>query len=184
MRSYFFSLVIVTLLVLACSRPVQSDDPGVHANGGAARTSYPTIAPSPELVLAVTHGDGQVGQTIPVNIVAYKLTTGIAGFDFRVSVTEPAVARIASVQLPDYGLRRVSELPGPAMNIRAADIHEVMEGELPQVVLATLDLELLGPGSTQVLLEPRILDDDLGNPLKPQSVEPGLVTARGLGASQ
>lgn len=185
MRSYFFTLLIVALGTLACSAPVQSGDPSILVSeGGAVRTPSPTVAPSPELVLAVTHGDGQVGQTVSINIVAYKVTTGIAGFDFRVSVSEPAVARIASVQLPDYGLRRVSELPGPGMDIRAADIHGIMEEELPQAVLATLDLELLSPGSTHVLLEARILDDDFGNPLKPQSVEQGSVTARSPAASR
>ena len=110
----------------------------------------------------------------------------MSGFDLQISVADPLIADITDVILPEYVpsffaslFITVDGIPGPVVDIAAIDLNRVIEPHPPDLgpdLIATLQVELLSPGETQVFVSgvPRV-DDDSGESLNPQSA-PGTLT--------
>ena len=95
----------------------------------------------------------------------------LSGFFITVAVEDPAVAQIVAVEFPNYsdpstgfqlgGL--VGNLPAASVGIAAVDLAGALAGPFDTKVLATISVELLAAGSTQVsVVAPPQLDDDTG----------------------
>lgn len=119
----------------------------------------------PVVTLAVEDGNGSVGQLIPVEVALYNVSAGVSGFILAVQVADPALARIADVQFPDYGLSSTDP-------IKAVDLNHVLEGAFSRGVLTTLVLELLSAGQTSILIAPIRIDDDAGGHIDAE-IRPG-----------
>ena len=140
------------------------------------------------MILAVQDGAGGVGQFISLEITVANALEGVSGFQLTVTVENASVAQIVSVAFPDYGevnlgpslglvsLTEVSPLPASSVTIAATDLSDVITGKPEPQVLATLNVELLSPGPTQLTIsESPQLDDDSGDPIAPVLV-PGSLT--------
>ena len=95
----------------------------------------------------------------------------LSGFFVAVAVEDPTVARIVAVQFPDYsdpitgvqlsGL--LGTLPAASVGMAAVDLAGALAGPFDTKVLATISVELLAAGSTQVsVVAPPRVDDEAG----------------------
>ena len=99
----------------------------------------------------------------------------LSGFLVTVTVEDGAVAQIVAVEFPDYsdpaaGIQLtgiLESLPAPSVTIAAVDLGGVtLQGPIDDVVIATVVVELLASGSTEVsVVAPPRIDDDQGNPV-------------------
>ena len=95
-----------------------------------------------------------------------------------VTISDPAVATITGVTLPDYGLVFVNGTPGQTASILIADLNGVLDGALSNSLIATIDVQLLGSGAAELNTVFSLLDNDSGADLVPfVIVDPGAVTA-------
>ncbi len=113
---------------------------------------------------------GTVGRKATADITMHEATDGLAGFKLEVSVADPGVARIVGVDLSDFGLSDTSPLPAAMLSITAVDLHRLFEGPFQRETIATLDIELLTPGETEIVLQVLKLDDDRGDAVFAEAV--------------
>ncbi|MCH8185386.1 MAG: hypothetical protein IH862_04715 [Chloroflexi bacterium] len=134
---------------------------------------------SDALTLMVEDGEGAEGEVISVELALLNVTSAIAGFGLTVSVQDSRVARIVSVQFPDYsdpesGFELTSVKTDPvsgSVSIGAVDLKGTLQASISRHVLATLNLELLRAGETRVFVaDVAGLDDLAGNALAPDRV--------------
>ena len=121
--------------------------------------------------LAIQGGQGTVGLTIPLQMSLTAVQVSLSGFFVAIAVEDPTVARIVAVQFPDYsdpitgvqlsGL--LGTLPAASVGMAAVDLAGALAGPFDTKVLATISVELLAAGSTQVsVVAPPRVDDEAG----------------------
>ncbi|WP_049928735.1 alkaline phosphatase PhoX [Halopiger goleimassiliensis] len=120
--------------------------------------------------LAVSYdGTGEVDLTLS------SLPDGLAGGRVSVSVDHPGVARIVDADYHD-GLELTSDPSigdGSSVEFRFADIEDEI-GTGRQVTLATIELEGVETGTTDLSIDVHALDDDTGASIEPDP-RPGIV---------
>lgn len=180
MRIVFILIsTMVTLALAACYGG--SGDTFTLRSPDTASASVPVVAPAtvpttPSATtvtgsrIVVTDASGDVGQVVSVSVVISDAKNGISGYSITVAVADPSIVRITNAKLPDFGLIQVSELPASSVDIMAVDLPGLLEGDIKAAELATLSIELLEAGTTDVFLEIHSLDDDDGNVVMPQLV--------------
>ena len=130
------------------------------------------------MVLRVQDGQGASGDAIPIELSLHNATKSIAGFQVMLSVQNQGIARIAGVQFADYGDPKtgfeltavMDELPAQNVTIAAVDLGGVLKGPFSRRALATVSVELLSPGETQLVASVRRLDDTSGEPIDPEEI--------------
>lgn len=94
------------------------------------------------------------------------------------TIPNAEVATITSVTLPNYGLEIINGVPGQTVTILIADLNGVLDGVLNNSLMATIEVELLSPGTAQLAAAFTLLDNDSGANLIPYvEVVPGTVTS-------
>lgn len=197
MKTTLAAVALLTLLALACGK-----DDGDSATGAASRAAGtvatapgsdtpapvvtgPSTAPTPQAVgtrLEIESVTGTAGSNATAAITMHQATQGLAGFILEVSVADPGIARIVGVDLSDFGLSDTGPLPAAVILLSAVDLSGIFEGPLERETIATLDLELLAPGETEMVLRVLMLDDDNGDVVSAEVVHGRLsVTNSGAG---
>ena len=143
----------------ASSMPTQTPTPPPTATLVPTSTATPSSTPTP--VVSVGGAAGNVGQTVSVDVVLGSVSNGISGFAFDLSVQNAAVARIQNVTLPEYGFQIVTGAPGSTVRVFVADGNEILQDQITSAVIATMDLDLLMSGTSQLTLTLSQLDSDL-----------------------
>ncbi|GAB3668269.1 alkaline phosphatase PhoX [Halopiger thermotolerans] len=122
--------------------------------------------------LAVSHD-----ATGEVDLTLSSLADGIAGGRITVTVEHEDVAKIVDASYHD-GLELTAEPTiedgGSTVEFRFADLENAIDGDAVDVTLATLELEAVGTGTTDITVEVDALDDDSGAAVEPQR-RPGVV---------
>ena len=113
--------------------------------------------------IEISDASGSVGQVQYVHITVFDARTGISGYAIAVSVAGPTVGQIINVSLPAFGLKLVGDLPAASVDINAVDLQRMLEGNIKEERLATVDIELLKTGTSELLVEILSVDDDEGN---------------------
>ena len=94
------------------------------------------------------------------------------------TISNPSVATITGVTLPDYGLEFTNGVPGQTATILVADLNSVLDGALSNSLMATIELQLIGSGTAQLDAAFTLLDNDSGADLTSLvTVDPGSVTS-------
>lgn len=110
----------------------------------------------------------QPGEVTTVNLILDAAPAGISGFAISIRMEDPSIGEISAVALPEWAeLSDIAGVPGPEVMIMAADMQGVVENDAAGILLATLSVKGLSSGTTEVLLEDPIFDDDDGNDLAP-----------------
>ncbi len=138
------------------------------------------------MVLRVQDGQGASEDAIPIELSLHNATKSIAGFQVTVSVQNRGIARIAEVLFADYGDPKtgfaltevMDELPAQYVTIAAVDLRGVLKGPFSRRVLATLSVELLSPGETQIVASVLHLDDISGEPIDPEEISGTLIVVQ------
>lgn len=130
-------------------------------------------------VIDATDAGGVSGATVDVEVRMREVpAAGLAGYTMDASL-DGAVARFVGVTFPPefpLGNQVPDPVAGPAVNISAVDLNTVVNGGDVDVLLATLQVELLTAVSvTEVQLVVTRLDDDGGFPIRSVTF-PGTIT--------
>ena len=130
---------------------------------------------SGESGLIVMNGQVSAGELLSVPIVLSQAPAGLAGYDVRLKVDDPTIARLGKINFPDFGIVREVEASGDSARIAAADLLRVVEVGDADATLAMVTVEGTHIGATIIQLSIIRMDDDSGDPMTPQ-VYSGTVT--------
>lgn len=134
-------------------------------------------APAAAATISTTETTAYVGQAPKeVNIILDSAPAGLSGYDITVSLTNTTAATIAAASLPGWAtVGEVGTLPASSVRLTAADINDQVSTGASGVVLATLAVQALAPGTTSFTVTVSSLDDDTGAPIS-ANVTAGTVT--------
>ena len=142
----------------------------------------PAEASSP----TVTAASGSVarGETVSVPIVLSEAPSGLAGYDLTVTLSNPTVARLVGAELPDFGLTSQVFISSSEIRLRAADFTHLVEPGATNITLATLRVEGVKKGKTEIAIQITRLDDDDGYPIETQVIDGSLTVQKGSGGGK
>lgn len=106
-----------------------------------------------------------VGQTVAIPINLSEAPSGVSGYNITVSMSNPGVANIDAVDLPDFGLTSVTHNSSSEVNIQAVDLNTVIRSGAVNPTLSTLTMQTLKTGSTDFVISVTTLDNDGGFPI-------------------
>jgi hypothetical protein len=108
------------------------------------------------------------GAVTTVNLTLDAAPAGLSGFAISIRMEDPTIGEISAVTLPEWAdLSDIAGVPGPEVMIMAAAMQGPIENDAAGILLATLSVRGLSSGTTEILLEDPIFDDDDGNELAP-----------------
>lgn len=117
------------------------------------------------------------------NITSYEIVLdnapeGLAGYNFLVDLTDQDLATIVAVSHPGWAtLYSNTTVPAGSVEISGVDLACNIQNRSANVVLATIQVRGLMPGSTEVKVAWAAVDTDGGKRLTPE-VKPGQLTIR------
>ncbi|MFC3957393.1 alkaline phosphatase PhoX [Halovivax cerinus] len=112
-----------------------------------------------------------------VELTTSALPDGLAGGRVTVTVSHADIAAIADASYVDelaLTADPVVASDGSAVEFRFADIEDAVEPGAGETTLASIELESVETGSTDLTIETHAFDDDAGAPIEPDS-KPGVV---------
>ncbi len=123
---------------------------------------------------------GRVGDAITMEIRIDVGAGGLAGYNFQATIITDTIGKFTDVTfLPAIPLN--DHIPDPVdgpllTTISGVDIGAVIGPNTPDVLLATLNIQLLAAGASRVILGVTSLDDDSGSAIVP-TITQGSITA-------
>ena len=145
----------------------------VTDNDGATNsfTQSVVISESPVTVtLTANNSSGIAGSKLSIPIVLNEASLGLAGFAITTILSDGSVASITNAEFPGYGLTQYNQVSNSEAYLTAADLNGVIQGGASNVTLATLTLDALGGGTTDIQIIVVRLDDDEGNHVQVQTI--------------
>ena len=89
-----------------------------------------------------------VGQTASIPIVLSEAPSGMAGYDFVVTLGNSAVAHFVGAEFPEFGLTSQKLVSSSEIHVRAADLIHIADAGAADVTLATIIVEGVKKGNT------------------------------------
>lgn len=153
-------------------RPSPTPTPRPSPTATPAPTRSPTPIPTAtpilgRLALLVETRQLSVGETAPVPVVLSEAPSGVAGYALEVSLADATIARIAGVESPDFDLTHQEVLSDSKIRVAAADTERAVQDGARNAVLFLVKLQGLLVGTTPIEVRLINMDDDVGNPLRP-----------------
>jgi hypothetical protein len=103
------------------------------------------------------------GSDQTATIIVDDLPNGLSGYYFQVSLADPSMGKIVSVQYPQWAVINATEgLPNASVNISAVDLIDQINAGAKSVTLATITIRGDRTGSTSILIDTMKLDGDKG----------------------
>ena len=115
--------------------------------------------------LTAQGGNVAIGNTIQVPIVLDNAPDGVVGFDLIVTLSKGSVANITGAYVMDMGLTTIDLISSSEVRVRAADLNNLVQSGATGVTLATLSVQGIKRGATDVNIQVGRLDDDHGSPI-------------------
>jgi PKD repeat protein len=124
-------------------------------------------------VLFFAPGDVSVAENhyTEINITVSSLPEGLSGYNFTVTIDDPAVAEIVDIKYPAWAnLTENSSLPGSSVYLKTADITSQVGAGEENIVLATITVSGNEMGSASLTLDVHRFDDDNGSEIEAELV--------------
>ena len=121
----------------------------------------------PKLVLDADAINFGVGQDVTVRLLLTSAPTGVSGFILNVEIADAKVAEILSATFPSFGLATASTLPAASTKLQAVDLSQLVNPTSDKVLLATVKVRGIAPGTTDLRVVVTRVDDDDGQPVNP-----------------
>lgn len=117
------------------------------------------------------------GQSASIPITIDTVSTGLAGYKLNAALSSSGVAKITAVTMPDWASMKNVDgtLPGESVNITAVDLSDTIKSGATNVPVATLTVEGVAAGSTNLVLTISELTDDSGNAIQFSMSQAGIV---------
>ncbi|WP_304022339.1 PKD domain-containing protein [Methanospirillum hungatei] len=123
-----------------------------------------------DLTLATSGSSGSI------DVMLDQASSGLAGYQLEVSMNPAGSAEFSSVNFPAaFSMNSASTLPASTVSIVAVDLTDQIKAGARSVKLATLNVQGLADGSSEVQIAITELTDDNGNPVS-VTIQPGHVT--------
>jgi len=115
----------------------------------------------------VNNGNGSLtGGLIHNDIVMDVGSGGLAGFDIELTISDPLIAKFVGASFPvTFPLSNIVPDPvdGPVFRIRRVDLADAVQAGALQETLATLDIQPLAVGTSEITAFSVALDDEKGS---------------------
>ena len=131
----------------------------------------------------ITVGGGQisaVGTQVDVPITLNSAPTGLSFFQMTVAAADPSVANIVKVTYPSWAtLNSTGSLPAGSVGLIAIDLGHSNPAGASNILLATVTLQGLKAGSTQLTVTSNSLGDPSYHESPAGAVVPGTIQVSG-----
>ena len=122
---------------------------------------------------------GTFGQKVELPVTLDTAPEGVSGYKFTTVFSDPGIARVSSVIMPDWAsLKMVEGTPGQDVIVAALDLNMKVEAGATSIVLCSLVIEGLSQGSSSLDLLITEITDDSGFPIDVQ-IEPAMISVSG-----
>lgn len=194
----WIAVLIGIILIGACVSAVDRDDlPGAQApaaSGPLLPTPYPLTEQIPSGIslganeslsvstqtierVQVNNATGQVTEKVSIPIQIVNLTDGLSGLVAHVKIEDESIASLHGIRFPNYGLIDISnKLPWHETDLTFVDLTGVISGDATIFTMATLEVLLIGEGTTTITLTIDRIDSDTGQPIIIDTFTPGIIT--------
>lgn len=108
-----------------------------------------------------------VGDIVPIPVTLKDIPSGVSQFDLTISLSDPNVASLAGMNMPDYGESEIEQISISEIRIMVTDANNLIEGEVRSHALVFLNIIAQEPGQTEIRLTLNGMTDDEGNPMEP-----------------
>jgi len=118
----------------------------------------------------VTDAELSPSGTATVDVVLTSAPNGLSGYNVVLTVDDPDVARIEAASYPDrFGLTTDPEIAesGETVTLEAADMGSTIDAGATDVTLATVEVAGDAPGEAELSVEPRQVDANDGDRIRP-----------------
>ncbi|WP_245977781.1 hypothetical protein [Halopiger aswanensis] len=172
------TLAIVAALTAAAAVPFTAGAvTGAESGADAAPTPTVTASAASEPTLVVDDATVDPDGTAAQRIALTDAPDGLAGFEITLEL-ESDVATVAGASYPShYGMTTdpIVSADGRTVTVEAVDLNDEIAAGASDVTLATLELEGVADGATELRVTDMQVDADGGDPVDP-SLEAGTVT--------
>lgn len=122
-----------------------------------------------------------IGELVSIPIILSDAPNGVSGFDIIVSLSNASVGAIIDADISSMGLAQVTQISSSKVQLKAVDLGEAVESGASNIVLATLTLQGIKRGATDIQISVNILDDDSGYPITADIVNGALTVKKASG---
>ncbi|WP_345939371.1 PKD domain-containing protein [Methanosarcina acetivorans] len=129
-----------------------------------AKLTSGTTSENPVVSILPAESTLSSGASQVFEIRADKFTEGISGYDFNLTLENPAVGKFTNVEYPSWvGLSENSSMPNTSIKVKAVDTNDVVKAGDENVLLANVTFVAETPGESEISLTFNRLDDDSGS---------------------
>ncbi len=108
------------------------------------------------------------GEMTTINLTLDSAPGGLAGYRIVIGIDDPSIGEITAVTLPEWAqIPEISGTPGPVVSITAVDLMSLVEQGAGGILLATISVKGLTPGTTEILLSDPEISDEAGFDILP-----------------
>lgn len=135
----------------------------IASDGGAVDPTpgdvQPTLQAAPTLMA--------VGEIASVPVTLSDIASGVSQFDVTITMSDPFVASLAGMNLPDYGDVAYEVISMSEIRVMVTDVNDLIDATSASYTLLTLNLIGQEPGNTTISLLVNSMTDDAGAPIDP-----------------
>lgn len=108
------------------------------------------------------------GEMTSINLTLDSAPGGLSGYRIVIGIVDPSIGEITAVTLPEWAqIPEISGTPGPVVSVTAVDLMSVVERGAGGILLATISVKGLAPGTTGILLSDPVVSDEDGFDIHP-----------------
>jgi len=139
------------------------------------------VAEAATPTLTAQSGNIAIGELVSIPIILSDAPNGVSGFDIIVSLSKASVGAIIDADISSMGLTQVTQISSSKVQLKAVDLGGAVESGASNIVLATLTLQGIKRGATDIQISVTILDDDSGYPITTDIVNGALTVKKASG---
>lgn len=131
------------------------------------------------LILTVGSTTVATGQSSSIPIVLSEAPSGMAGYNFVVTLSNPTVAHFVGAEFLEFGLTSEELVSSSEIHLKGADLINMVEAGAADVMLATIIVQGVKRGNTDIQIAVNRLDDDGGYPIEAQVASGSISVQKG-----
>ncbi|AKB27475.1 cell surface protein [Methanosarcina siciliae T4/M] len=142
------------------------DDDSENTISVTVREAKLTVENSDNPIVSILPAESTLssGESQVFEIRADKFPDGLSGYDFNLTLENPAVGNFTDVEYPSWvGLSENSSMPNTSIKVKAVDTTDVVKAGDENVLLASATFVAETPGESEISLTFNRLDDDPGS---------------------
>lgn len=104
------------------------------------------------------------GESTLINLTLDSAPAGLSGYEIGISMENPGIGEFTAVSFPSWAdLSDSKGVPGSDIQIKAVDLNDEVKKTTSGIILATFTVEGLSTGTTKIMLDNPVFDEDGDN---------------------